>query len=227
MSPILSARARRETPHPEKGASAAKLPQSNKQMLEHYVVCQAQEIVPEETVVNTEEVLYVTAHVCGVCVTHSTMSSGNKLPMDAETHKGVIMLMKTIPILANTARPSATHHFDDFLRSSSPPLDLLELEVLPLFPRSAPLGPRSGSISSPTVALDAMAQVSERLISKVGMREEDEEDLAEEHLVAVDGWRAYLNDIKDSYAYYDHHLCQRLSGLHLLQHRRWRTAQAK
>ncbi|OJT04460.1 hypothetical protein TRAPUB_4730 [Trametes pubescens] len=150
MSPILSARARRETPHPEKGASAAKLPQSNKQMLEHYVVCQAQEIVPEETVVNTEEVL-----------------------------------------LANTARPSATHHFDDFLRSSSPPLDLPELEVLPIFPRSAPLGPRSGSILSPTVALDAMAQVSERLISKVRMREEDEEDLAEEHLVAVDGWQAF------------------------------------
>ncbi|KAL1951153.1 hypothetical protein VTO73DRAFT_302 [Trametes versicolor] len=167
MSPILSARARRETPHPEKGAFAAKLPQSNKQLIQHCGVGKLQEIVPEETVVNAEEIL------------------GNKLPMDAETHQGVLKLMKTIPSLANTARPSDTHHFDEFLRSSSPPLDLPELEVLPIFPRSAPLGPRSDGAS---IALDVMAQVSERLVTKVRMRDEDEDDLAEEHLVAVDGW---------------------------------------
>lgn len=191
MSPILSARARRETPHLEKGAFAAKLPQSNKQLLQHCAVGKVPEIVPKETVINAEEVLYVNAHICGECVTHFTTSSGNKLPMDAETHQGVLALMKMIPSLANTARPSSTHHFDEFLRSDSPPLGLPGLEVLPIFPRSAPLGPRSSSVSSlSTVPLDAMAQVSEHLISKVKMRHEDEEDLAEAHLVAVDGWRA-------------------------------------
>lgn len=202
MSPILSARARRATPHPEKGAFAAKLPRSNKQLLQHCGVGKLQEIVPEETVVNAEEILYVNAHICGQYETHFTTSSGNKLPMDAETHQGVLKLLKTIPSLANTARPSDTHHFDEFLRSSSPPLDLPELEVLPIFPRSAPLGPRSDGAS---VALDVMAQVSERLITKVRMRDEDEDDLAEEHLVAVDGWRAYLYGLWGAYAYFDHH----------------------
>ena len=57
MSPILSARARRETPSLGKGVSSRKLPWSNERLLRICSIRKAQEVVSEETSVDVDDVL--------------------------------------------------------------------------------------------------------------------------------------------------------------------------
>ncbi|KAI0363531.1 hypothetical protein BV20DRAFT_1007236 [Pilatotrama ljubarskyi] len=184
MSPVLSARARQQTPTVGKGAYIAKLPQSWTQMLhwQSWAPNKAKEVKLEEVSVNADDIL------------------GNKLVMEAETHRSVLTLLQAVPALAKAPKPSEchhVHHVDDFLRASSPPLVNPELETLPIFPRTE--GPYRNPLSKYTmsntpglpVKLEKLSQLSQALLSPVQMREEDEEDLAEEHLVIVDGWQAY------------------------------------
>ncbi|KAI0828957.1 hypothetical protein BC628DRAFT_1182504 [Trametes gibbosa] len=173
ISPILSARARLGTPRLGKGDFTAKLPQSVEDMSRMSSVNRVKEIIIKEDPVNVEEVL------------------ANKLPMDTETHRNIMNLMQRVPGLTRASTASVSRHIDGFLRSESPPLDLLEPDLLPIFPRSERLDPASGEKHSALGIFKDMAQLPGSILSPAKMREEDEEDFADAHLVVVDGWQAF------------------------------------
>lgn len=118
---------------------------------------------------------------------------GNKLEFDAESHLAVLNLIKAVPAMsARTGTVSEMRNFDEFLRVDTPPLEILQPEMLPLFPRSRQPGlslasPESGRIQLIT-SLGAMTKLPSLGLSSVEIQDEDEEDIANEHLKQVGGW---------------------------------------
>ncbi|KAI0334386.1 hypothetical protein GY45DRAFT_1367576 [Cubamyces sp. BRFM 1775] len=183
MSPILSERARRETPRLGKGASSGGVPSSNEQMLRAFSIRKAQEVVPEEIGVNVDDVL------------------ANKFIIDAETHREMLALIRSIPAMNKSTQHTTPLFVDEFLRSESPVPVMPELEILPVFPRKehSRVAYKVESTGCPA-ALNSMSELSMSLIKPVAVKEEDEEDLAEAHLVVVDGWQAWRTSspVRDS-----------------------------
>ncbi|KAI0673682.1 hypothetical protein C8Q78DRAFT_1018447 [Trametes maxima] len=176
MSPILSARARRQTP--QLGVDKQKLPRSSQQLLLHCNIKKVGEVVVKEPFVNADEIL------------------ANKLPIDAETHRCVLALVQSVPMLAKAAQTSEPPHITEFLRCESPPLDVPELEMLPIFPGGKRWGNASHSTlggsdhNGPSTVLGALSQLPDSIMTPVKIKDDDD-DLAEEHLVVVDGWKAF------------------------------------
>ncbi|KAI0639961.1 hypothetical protein C8Q77DRAFT_1045891 [Trametes polyzona] len=172
MSPVLSARARRETPNPGQGAFAANLPRTSKHLVRRCKMKGAKPVVFEEPQVNQDDVL------------------ANKLPMDADTHRNVLELIAAVPALAKKQTESKPQEVKDFLRCDSPPPDLPELEILPLFPRSQRPYPGPGAEGPSSMPFTSMSKPPQSILSPVAMKDLEEDDLAEEHLVVVNGWQA-------------------------------------
>ncbi|KAI0361024.1 hypothetical protein OH77DRAFT_1585206 [Trametes cingulata] len=135
-------------------------------MLQPLALKTVKEVEIEEAALNADDVL------------------GNKLSMAADTHRSVLTLLQSVPALAKAPEPSTPHHVVDFIRSDSPLPDVPELETLPIFPRNDGQGGNA-------VKLENMSQLPVTMLPLVKIKEEDEEDLAEEHLVVVDGWKAF------------------------------------
>ncbi|CDO73083.1 hypothetical protein BN946_scf185007.g137 [Trametes cinnabarina] len=179
MSPILSARAIRETPALGQGRYSEKVPQSNKQMLQSFSIGTVKNVVLNEPNISTDDVL------------------ANKIPMDARTHREVVALVNTVPFFTKRSQDGPPHFIAEFLRADSPPPDLPELEALPMFPRRGrSLHDRDSELAGleeadPFSIPRTMSHLATSVLSSVVMREEDEEDLAEEHLVVVNGWQAF------------------------------------
>ncbi|KAM5536064.1 hypothetical protein V8D89_010322 [Ganoderma adspersum] len=175
LSPILSCRSRRETPLSSKSMATAQLPQSHGELLETWRIYPAENITFDETNVNVDDAL------------------GNKLEFDAESHLAVLNLIKTVPAMsARTETISETRNFDEFLRVDTPPLETLEPEMLPLFPRSRQPGLALASPEFERIpfitSLEAMTKLPGLSLSSVEVNDEDEEDIANEHLKQVGGW---------------------------------------
>lgn len=85
--------------------------------------------------------------------------------------------------------------YEEFLRSTSPTIDEPEPAMLPLFPRGQRMHhkprERQQEVQSFTTALEAITPQPVSWLVPVHVKEEEEEDMANEHLVLVDGWRAY------------------------------------
>lgn len=126
-----------------------------------------------------------------VYVSGLTTHRANKLPVDAETHRSIVELMQTVPGLSRVLKASTNCHVEDFLRSESPPLEYPELEILPVFPHRERLDSTSTNGHSAQGIFKHMSQLPEPILHPAKMREDDEEDLADAHLVVVDGWRAW------------------------------------
>ncbi|KAI8995275.1 hypothetical protein BD414DRAFT_410707 [Trametes punicea] len=171
MSPILSSSAMRETPQVGKGMYSMNTPQSMKDLLQIFSIKKAKEEIVKDPAIDVDDAL------------------ANKLPMDTETLRDVLALLKAIPLLAKVTEKTRPH-FDEFLRDDSPPPNLPELDILPIFPRSEHpgLGPEHKESAKPP---QTMSQLPISLLTTVQMGEDDEEDLADEHLVVVNGWQAY------------------------------------
>ncbi|KAI0652408.1 hypothetical protein C8Q79DRAFT_937519 [Trametes meyenii] len=177
MSPILSARSRQQTPTLGAGWHQEKLPRSNQQLLLRCDIKKAGEVTVKDQPVNTDDILT------------------NKLLIDAETHRLVLVLIQSVPMLVKAAPVSESPHVAEFLRGESPPPDVPDLEMLPIFPygerfgeplRSVPGGPNK---TGPPTVLETLSQLPDRILAPVV--KDDEDDLAEEHLVVVDGWKAF------------------------------------
>ncbi|KAI1793183.1 hypothetical protein LXA43DRAFT_886164 [Ganoderma leucocontextum] len=175
MSPILSCRSRRETPLSSGNTRTAKLPQSNGEMLQTWRIHPAEDVAFDEVHVNVDDAL------------------GNKLEIDAESHQAVLNLIKTVPTMsARTGTAPTTRNFDEFLRTDTPPLETIEPEILPIFPRTQQPGrtaasPRLGKTGFLT-SLEATTEFPGSWLSPVEVKDEAEEDIANEHLVIVGGW---------------------------------------
>ena len=88
---------------------------------------------------------------------------------------------------------SSSEPFVDFLRSNSPAITLPELEALPIFPREQRPG-RRGDIPDLGRVSFAKSLVETNNLPKgwfapIPVKEEDEDDFANENLVLMDGWR--------------------------------------
>ncbi|KAH9897857.1 hypothetical protein C8Q73DRAFT_641038 [Cubamyces lactineus] len=174
MSPILSARARRETPSLGKGASGVNVPSSTEQMLRTCSIRHVQEVVPEERSVDIDDAL------------------ANKLIIDAETHREMLTLIRSVPAMSKPTQRMISISVDEFLRGESPVPELPELELLPVFPRKeSSLVVCKAESAGCRKSLKSMSELPMSLIKPVAVKEEDEEDLAEAHLVVVDGWQAF------------------------------------
>ena len=76
---------------------------------------------------------------------------------------------------------------DAFLRSKSPPLPVIEIVEVPIFPRSSWPGFTDGSCTSSTKVPRSMSNL--RCLAPTVQIEE--EDLNMEHMRVVDGWSKY------------------------------------
>ena len=122
------------------------------------------------------------------------MKRGHRLHVNAETHRSVVTLICSVPTLSKNATIPAPHYVEDFLRAESPSPDLPVFETLPIFPRNAHLGghPEGANLTrdkTGSTAFESLHGLPKSVLSPVAMKEEDEDDLANEHLVVVDGWR--------------------------------------
>lgn len=132
----------------------------------------------------------------------------------------MVTLIKSVPAMSKPTQRMISISVDEFLRSESPVPELPELELLPVFPRKDPVFPRKESSlvvckaesAGCRKSLKSMSELPMSLIKPVAAKEEDEEDLAEAHLVVVDGWRtSFLVAIEVS-AHNQHAYIQRHSG---------------
>ncbi|KAI9068681.1 hypothetical protein FKP32DRAFT_1641905 [Trametes sanguinea] len=179
MSPILTARARRETPALGKGKHGAKIPQSNKQISQILPIAKVNDGVPNEPEVTMADALALKLHI------------------DTETHREVTTLIKAVPTLAKSSQITPSRFVEEFLRAETPPPDFPELEPLPVFSRRDRLGrdadkglPIPGG-ADPSLIPATMSHLVTSVLSSVPMQDEEEEDMAEEHLVIVNGWQSY------------------------------------
>ncbi|KAI0778730.1 hypothetical protein BD413DRAFT_465182 [Trametes elegans] len=177
MSPVLSGRARRQTPQIGQSTFTSQLPQSSKHMLRGCRLEKATDVVPDENLVCTDDVL------------------GHRLHVNAETHRSVVTLIRSVPTLSKNAAIPAPHYVEDFLRAESASPDLPVFETLPIFPRNAHLGghPEGANLTrdkTGSTTFESFHGLPKSVLSPVAMKEEDEDDLANEHLVVVDGWQA-------------------------------------
>ncbi|KAI0699378.1 hypothetical protein C8T65DRAFT_719757 [Cerioporus squamosus] len=110
---------------------------------------------------------------------------GNKFTIDPATHRDVVTLIQSIP--AMSARPQASIHrpYEEFLRAASPPIDEPKPAMLPLFPRDQGPGRRH---KQPQQGAQSFSTSLEAVLERP---ETGDEDLANEHLVLVDGWQAF------------------------------------
>ena len=140
--------------------------------------------------------------LCGSCLLPvkgdtKIVTRGNKLEFDAESHLAVLNLIKAVPAMsARTGTISETRNFDGFLRPDSPPLETVEPEILPLFPRGRKPGlsrasPGLGRLQS-MMSLEAMTKLPGLGLSSVEIKDEEEEDIANEHLKQAGGWGKQL-----------------------------------
>lgn len=115
--------------------------------------------------------------------------------MDTGTHREVMTLIKAVPTLAKNSQNPTPHVVQEFLRAESPLPEFPELETLPVFPRRDRLGqdPDKGCSTSGTADFvlipTTISHLATSALPSVPMRDEDEEDMAKEHLVIVNGWR--------------------------------------
>ncbi|TFK80491.1 hypothetical protein K466DRAFT_636921 [Polyporus arcularius HHB13444] len=175
LSPVLTARARLETPRA--GKSALPLPQTDGELLRSCKIAKVEVIPLPDPSVRTDDAL------------------GNKLTIDPATHRDVVTLIQSIPAMSARPQTSARRPYEDFLRAESPPIDDPEPAMLPLFPRDQRLGrghkePQQGAESFCTSMAAALGR-SESWIVPVQVKEEEDEDIANEHLVLVSGWQAF------------------------------------
>ncbi|KAL7285548.1 hypothetical protein ACG7TL_000652 [Trametes sanguinea] len=169
----------RETPALGSGKHSAKIPQSNKRMVQELPIARATDVVPNEPDVHMDDLLAF------------------KLQMDTGTHREVMTLIKAVPTLAKNSQNPTPHVVQEFLRAESPLPEFPELETLPVFPRRDRLGqdPDKGCSTSGTADFvlipTTISHLATSALPSVPMRDEDEEDMAKEHLVIVNGWQAY------------------------------------
>lgn len=120
------------------------------------------------------------------------VSRGNKPAIDPDTHRSITKLIQSVPSMSGRDSSSSfTKLFDDLLRADSPPIELPEPEVLPVFSRAQRPG-RSVELSAQegiTLATSLASTANLPWLTPVAMKKEDEDDIANENLVLVDGWR--------------------------------------
>ncbi|RPD65120.1 hypothetical protein L227DRAFT_607705 [Lentinus tigrinus ALCF2SS1-6] len=121
---------------------------------------------------------------------------GNKLTIDPGTHRDVVTLIQSIPAMSARPRTSAAEPYEDFLRASSPEIDEPEPAILPIFPRDQRLDCKRKEswqeVKSFSESLGTLANRPESWLVPVQVKdEEEEEDMANEHLILVDGWHAF------------------------------------
>ena len=121
-----------------------------------------------------------------------SLVSANKFIIDVETHREMLALIRSVPAMNKSTQRMTSTTVDEFLRNESPVPEIPELEMLPVFPRTDNVRVECKAESGcRPAALKAMSELPISLIQPVAVKE-DEEDLAEAHLVVVDGWRTYL-----------------------------------
>lgn len=194
LSPILSAQAVRDTPRP--GNYAAYLPQRCSSLLQDCSIECVESSLPVEVPINVDDVLYVNPlrEPCGYDVETDRTSRANKLVIDPGMHVSVLALIHKVPTMAGRATDAPSPlPIDDFLRAESPPIDFPVPELLPLFPRDQRPGrhvEQSAGTDTPfATSLDAFTHPRRSWLFPVSVKEEDEDDIANENLVLVDGWR--------------------------------------
>ncbi|KAI0800724.1 hypothetical protein C8Q74DRAFT_1364412 [Fomes fomentarius] len=174
LSPILTIRATRETPH--LGKEPVSVPRTGIQLLQSYQIATVDNQFPSSPSIREDEVL------------------GNKPALDPDTHRSITELIQSVPSMSGRDPSSSfTKPFDDLLRSDSPPIELPEPEALPVFSRAQRPG-RSVEVSQQeriSLATSLASTANLPWLTPVAMKEEDEDDIANENLVLMDGWHAF------------------------------------
>lgn len=116
-----------------------------------------------------------------------------KLPIDAQTHVGVLQLLKGVPAISSSSAKDddVNSHRAAFLRAESPPLQPIRLCSPPIFSRSLQTGyrPSTTTTSKHSLAPEAIADLPELVPKAVMKPDDDEDDLYKQHMVVVNGWR--------------------------------------
>jgi hypothetical protein len=102
-----------------------------------------------------------------------------KYSVDPATYAAVIATLKKVPT-STKAYPNA--RLEAFLRCDSPPLQFVDLESPPIFPRNRSINLHLSSSSRNSFQISDLA-------THAPLVEIEEEDPYMEHLVVVNGWR--------------------------------------
>ncbi|KAG1730675.1 uncharacterized protein EDB91DRAFT_1252534 [Suillus paluster] len=164
MTPILTNRARKQTPKPGSNVLRASLPRSQPALFEHIGVKSIiVEKIEEPDVPNLEEVLNL------------------RPTIDTTTRSYMLSLFKSANPPAQSTETNV--HVNAFLRANSPPLQIRRPFSPPLFPRS-----RASSGSLGTGIANAKDIVDRLNTDPVPVLEELEDDIDEVNMTIVDGW---------------------------------------
>lgn len=126
-------------------------------------------------------------------VAPTTVARKNKLEIDAESHQAVLKLIKSVPTLsAPTATISTTRHSEEFFRMETPPPEIIEPQEVPIFPRNQQPGriftrPDLGKPHS-IASVEALTKAPYSWLSTVTVKDEEDDDIANEHLKLAGGW---------------------------------------
>ncbi|KAL4251505.1 hypothetical protein ABKN59_005052 [Abortiporus biennis] len=172
MSPILTAKARRETPSFGSGRDRLDnmCSSSTKRMITKFKM---QSIEPEEFAeippMDLNDVLDL------------------RLPVESDVHLSTMQLIQSIPRNTRNVTPATENSLtEEFIRLDSPPLDTIGLDSPPIFSRDRKPGGSTGLQTK----LD-ISKICEMIPHKTLEVEDDMEDLYKEHMVVVNGWQCY------------------------------------
>ncbi|KAK0190642.1 hypothetical protein F5146DRAFT_1223500 [Armillaria mellea] len=174
LSPMLSRRSRRATPHPGSSGSFTSMPQSRAAFLT------SQSIKPislegfDNPKVSPAEVLDLNYR------------------LQTEEHQAVSAFLKSAAALSRPGPAYKNKHLDPSTWEDSPPLQLHEEESVPMFPRSSRRGAGcSANVSFFPSDFQKMRDLPSKIppIAKV---EDDDAELFKANMVVVDGWQTYI-----------------------------------
>ncbi|KAF7304941.1 hypothetical protein MKEN_01208400 [Mycena kentingensis (nom. inval.)] len=170
LEPILTARARRETPRPGTHAFTSSLPASHALFLDAQTI-RAMPVEPiSEEIVKEEDVL----------------DTGWKVSPDER--EGVRKLLLSVLVAPKEYK---NRHLDPAARPDSPPPRLREYEpeFVPIFPRRRRVVGAMKQAEPPLAGLNRIAELPAAILPPVKVEELDL-PLHEQHMVVIDGWQA-------------------------------------
>lgn len=164
MTPILTNRARKQTPKAGLNALRASLPRTQPALFEHIgIKSVAVAQIEDSDVLNLEEVLNI------------------RPTIDAITRTSIISLFKSANAPALSTETNS--HITSFLRADSPPLRIQRPLSPPLFPRS-----KSSPVSSGTGITNAKDIVGRLNAVPAPVLEELEDNIDNTSMSIIDGW---------------------------------------
>ncbi|KAH7924783.1 hypothetical protein BV22DRAFT_482999 [Leucogyrophana mollusca] len=177
MSPVLTSRARRETPKPGSGVAIASIPRSKHDVLDLIKIKPVEnEPMAEPPSPKLDDFL------------------NPRLTIDKATHGSMVALVKSIPTLCPPPNEGYLNPaINAFLRCDSPPPLRLRCQSPPLFARSKLPGNKqhASTEDSARSGLDSFADLP-AILPPERVDDDDEADLNTEHMLVVDGWVAYV-----------------------------------